>query len=82
MVKHTDEYSKIVDSYMVRHFSKPGITGWAQINGYRGEISETSQISNRIQYDIWYLENWSLLLDVKIVFLTVFNILKGEEKAF
>lgn len=82
MVKHTDEYSKIVESYMVRHFSKPGITGWAQINGYRGEISETSQISNRIQYDIWYLENWSLLLDVKILFLTVFNILKGEEKAF
>ncbi len=82
MVKHTDDYSKIVDSYMVRHFSKPGITGWAQVNGYRGEITEPSQISNRVQYDIWYLENWSLLLDIKIVFLTVFNILKGEEKAF
>ena len=82
MVKHTDDYSKIVSQYMVRHFSKPGITGWAQINGYRGEISDLVQIRNRIQYDIWYMENWSLLLDIKIMFLTVFNILKGEEKAY
>ncbi|MEP6594633.1 MAG: exopolysaccharide biosynthesis polyprenyl glycosylphosphotransferase [Ginsengibacter sp.] len=82
MVKHTDDYSKIVNQYMVRHFSKPGITGWAQIHGYRGEISDLVQIRNRIQYDIWYMENWSLLLDIKIMFLTVFNILKGEEKAY
>jgi len=82
MVKHTDDYSKIVNQYMVRHFSKPGITGWAQIHGYRGEINDLVQIRNRIQYDIWYMENWSLLLDVKIMFLTVFNILKGEEKAY
>lgn len=67
---------------MVRHFSKPGITGWAQIHGYRGEINDLVQIRNRIQYDIWYMENWSLLLDVKIMFLTVFNILKGDEKAY
>ena len=82
MVKHTDDYSKIVNQYMVRHFSKPGITGWAQIHGYRGEINDLVQIRNRIQYDIWYMENWSLLLDIKIMFLTVFNILKGEEKAY
>jgi putative colanic acid biosynthesis UDP-glucose lipid carrier transferase len=81
MVKHTDDYSKIVNQYMVRHFSKPGITGWAQINGYRGEINDLVQIRNRIQYDIWYMENWSLLLDIKIMFLTVFKILK-DEKAY
>lgn len=82
MIKHTDDYSKLVDKYMVRHFSKPGITGWAQVNGYRGEITETYEIKNRVHYDIWYLENWSLLLDVKIVFLTVFNVLKGEKNAY
>lgn len=82
MIKHTDDYSKLVDQYMVRHFSKPGITGWAQVNGYRGEITETHEIKNRVYYDIWYLENWSLLLDIKIVFLTVFNVLKGEKNAY
>jgi lipopolysaccharide/colanic/teichoic acid biosynthesis glycosyltransferase len=82
MVTHTDHYSKIVNQYMVRHFSKPGITGWAQINGYRGEIEEPAQIRKRVEYDIWYLDNWTLLLDIKIVFLTVFNVLKGEEKAY
>ncbi len=82
MIKHTDDYSKLVDQYMVRHLSKPGITGWAQVNGYRGEITETTEIKNRVHFDIWYLENWSLLLDVKIVFLTVFNVLKGEKNAY
>ena len=82
MIKHTDDYSKLVDQYMVRHFSKPGITGWAQVNGYRGEITETTEIKNRVYYDIWYLENWNLLLDIKIIFLTVFNVLKGEKNAY
>lgn len=82
MIKHTDDYSKLVDQYMVRHLSKPGITGWAQVNGYRGEITETTEIKNRVHFDIWYLENWSLLLDIKIVFLTVFNVLKGEKNAY
>ncbi len=82
MIKHTDDYSKIVEQYMVRHFSKPGITGWAQVNGYRGEITETTEIKNRVYFDIWYLENWSLLLDIKIIFLTVFNVLKGEKNAY
>jgi putative colanic acid biosynthesis UDP-glucose lipid carrier transferase len=82
MIKHTDDYSKLVDQYMVRHLSKPGITGWAQVNGYRGEITATTEIKNRVHFDIWYLENWSLLLDIKIVFLTVFNVLKGEKNAY
>jgi putative colanic acid biosynthesis UDP-glucose lipid carrier transferase len=82
MLQHTSDYSKIVDQYMVRHFLKPGITGWAQINGYRGEITEPIHIKNRVEYDIWYMENWSLMLDIKIVFLTFYNILRGEEKAY
>lgn len=82
MLKHTDSYSRIVNQYMVRQFLKPGITGWAQINGYRGEISETIDLVKRVECDIWYLENWNLYLDLKIIFLTVFNIVRGENKAY
>jgi putative colanic acid biosysnthesis UDP-glucose lipid carrier transferase len=82
MVKHTTDYSKIVDQYMIRQFLKPGITGWAQINGYRGEITEDSQIINRVNDDLWYLENWNIWLDLRIMFLTVYKVFKGDEKAF
>jgi putative colanic acid biosynthesis UDP-glucose lipid carrier transferase len=67
---------------MVRHFIKPGITGLAQVSGYRGEVETESDIVNRVKYDIFYLENWSLLLDLKIVFQTIYNALRGEEKAY
>lgn len=82
MVKHTDDYSKIIQTYMLRHFLKPGITGWAQIHGYRGEIRMFEDINNRIEYDIWYLENWSLWLDTRIILLTAFNMAKGERNAY
>lgn len=82
MVSHTEMYAKRVDKFMVRHFIKPGITGLAQTNGYRGEVESEKDIINRVKYDIFYLENWSLLLDIKIVFLTILNALKGEEKAY
>lgn len=82
MVKHTSDYSKLVDQYMIRQFLKPGITGWAQVNGYRGEITDTEQIRNRVQYDLWYLENWSVWLDIRIMFLTVYNVFRGEQNAF
>ena len=82
MVSHTEMYAKRVDKFMVRHFIKPGITGLAQTNGYRGEVETEKDIINRVKYDIFYLENWSLILDVKIVFLTVLNAIKGEEKAY
>jgi putative colanic acid biosynthesis UDP-glucose lipid carrier transferase len=82
MVSHTEMYAKKVDKFMVRHFIKPGITGLAQTNGYRGEVESEKDIINRVKYDIFYLENWSLLLDVKIVFLTVLNAVKGEDKAY
>jgi lipopolysaccharide/colanic/teichoic acid biosynthesis glycosyltransferase len=67
---------------LVRHYSKPGITGWAQVNGYRGETIELIEMKKRVEYDIYYIENWNFLLDLKIIFLTVYNMMKGEEKAF
>lgn len=82
MVKHTDDYSKMVDEYMVRQFLKPGITGWAQVSGFRGEITNPEQIKKRVAHDIWYMENWTLWLDIKILFLTVYNVLKGDKNAY
>jgi putative colanic acid biosynthesis UDP-glucose lipid carrier transferase len=82
MVKHTNEYANKVDKYMLRHFVKPGITGLAQVRGYRGEIESEADILNRIKFDIFYIENWSLFLDIKIVFQTVLNAIKGEDKAY
>jgi putative colanic acid biosynthesis UDP-glucose lipid carrier transferase len=82
MVSHTEMYAKSVDKFMVRHFIKPGITGLAQINGFRGEVETETDIINRVKYDIFYLENWTLLLDVKIIFTTIINTIKGEKKAY
>ncbi|SKB99954.1 sugar transferase, partial [Parapedobacter luteus] len=62
-------------------FLKPGITGWAQVNGYRGETTNPAMMERRVAHDIWYLENWTTMLDVRIIFLTVINILVGEENA-
>ena len=82
MVSHTQMYAERIDKFMVRHFIKPGITGLAQVSGYRGEVENDNDIINRVKYDIFYLENWSLFLDIKIVFQTIFNALRGEEKAY
>ncbi len=82
MLKHTQDYSRILNQYMIRHFVKPGVTGWAQVHGYRGEIKEEKQLRKRIEYDIWYLENWSLWLDMRIVFLTVYTTFKGDKNAY
>jgi len=82
MIKHTEDYSKLLDHYMIRHFLKPGITGWAQIHGYRGEIRIVDDINNRVEYDLWYLENWSLWLDTRIMFLTALNMVRGEKNAY
>ena len=70
MLHHTEVYGSLIDKYMVRHFSKPGITGWAQVTGYRGETKELWQMEERIRRDIWYIENWSFWLDIKIIFMT------------
>jgi putative colanic acid biosynthesis UDP-glucose lipid carrier transferase len=82
MVSHTHMYAESVDKFMVRHFIKPGITGLAQVSGYRGEVENDDDIINRVKYDIFYLENWSILLDIKIVFQTIYNAVRGEEKAY
>jgi putative colanic acid biosynthesis UDP-glucose lipid carrier transferase len=76
------EYQKDVDDYLRRHIVKPGITGLAQVSGYRGEIKKKSDIKNRVRLDIFYIENWSFLLDVKIILMTIFNVFKGEENAY
>lgn len=82
MLKHTDEYANKVDKFMLRHFVKPGITGLAQVRGYRGEIERDSDILNRIKFDIFYVENWSFFLDLKIILQTVVNLFSREEKAY
>jgi len=82
MISHTEEYSKLIDQFMVRHFMKPGITGWAQVRGLRGETKTTEDMLNRVEADVWYLENWSFLLDLKIIFLTVWNTARGDKQAF
>ncbi|WP_425076430.1 undecaprenyl-phosphate glucose phosphotransferase [Psychroserpens sp. S379A] len=82
MVSHTDMYAKKIDKFMVRHFVKPGITGLAQISGFRGEVETDKDIIGRVKYDIFYIENWSLLLDLKIITKTFVNAIKGEDKAY
>ena len=81
-ISHNDRYSLMADKFMVRHFVKPGITGLAQTKGFRGEVEADEDIINRVKYDIFYMENWSILLDIKIIFNTIFNTLKGDEKAY
>ncbi len=82
MTVQNAQYQEIINNYLVRQLIKPGITGWAQVNGYRGEIESDLDIKNRVSYDIFYLENWSFFMDIKIIYLTVWNIFKGEEKAY
>jgi undecaprenyl-phosphate galactose phosphotransferase/putative colanic acid biosynthesis UDP-glucose lipid carrier transferase len=81
MLRHTSQYSELIHNYLVRHFTKPGITGWSQINGYRGETKDLYKMKKRVEYDIWYIENWSFLLDLKIVLRTVGKMLYGDDKA-
>ncbi len=76
------EYQKEIENYIDRHAVKPGITGLAQVSGYRGEVRKKSDIKNRVRLDIFYIENWSFFLDIKIIIQTVMNVFKGEEKAY
>ena len=82
MLHHTEIYGSIIDKYMVRHFSKPGITGWAQVTGYRGETKELWQMEERVKRDIWYIENWSFWLDLRIIFLTAKSIFVHDKNAY
>ncbi len=82
MLQHTKQYRELISSYMVRHFAKPGITGYAQVTGFRGETQELWQMEGRIQKDIWYIEHWSFTLDLFIIWKTVYNAIHGEENAY
>ncbi len=79
MVYHTEEYAAIIDRYMVRHFAKPGITGWAQVTGSRGEPPELWMMEERVKKDIYYIENWSIMLDIRIIYMTIVNALGAEK---
>jgi len=82
MLLHTEEYSALINKYMVRQLVKPGITGIAQVRGYRGETKELQDMEGRVRLDVWYIENWSLSLDINIIFQTILNLFKGDEKAY
>ena len=71
MLKHTEQYSALIEHYKVRHFVKPGITGWAQVNGYRGLTDELWKMQKRVEFDMEYLENWSFIWDIRIIYMTV-----------
>ncbi len=82
MLKHTEQYSALINKFMIRQLLKPGITGWAQVNGYRGETKNIELMEKRVEYDIYYMERWSTTLDIKIIFMTIINIFRGEEQAY
>ncbi|WP_372754714.1 exopolysaccharide biosynthesis polyprenyl glycosylphosphotransferase [Mariniflexile sp.] len=82
MTSLSEVYMQKADKYMVRHHVKPGITGLAQVSGYRGEVETDVDIINRVKFDIFYIENWSLLLDFNIIIRTITNMFQGEEKAY
>jgi len=82
MLKHTETFAEIYKEYMIRHFVKPGLTGWAQVNGYRGEIRDNEFLRKRVEFDTWYMENWSLYFDLRIIALTIIVTVKGDVNAF
>ena len=72
-IEHNEEYKHEIKGYMLRHKVKPGITGWAQINGLRGETKDSNKMRQRVQHDLYYIENWSLWFDIKIIAMTFFK---------
>ncbi|PRY11218.1 putative colanic acid biosynthesis UDP-glucose lipid carrier transferase [Pontibacter ummariensis] len=82
LISQLDHYSKLISKYKMRHFVTPGITGYAQVSGFRGETKELHLMEKRVEYDVRYMENWSLMMDMKIIFLTVWNMIKGEKNAY
>lgn len=82
MLAHTEYYSNLISDYMIRHYVKPGITGWAQTHGERGETKTVDDMRRRVEKDIWYIEHWSFWLDVQIMFKTAYDLVRGDEKAY
>ena len=81
MISQLEFYSREINKYNFRHFITPGITGWAQVNGLRGETEEIELMEKRVEHDAWYIENWSFLLDLKIILNTSLNIIRGDKNA-
>jgi putative colanic acid biosynthesis UDP-glucose lipid carrier transferase len=77
-VAHDNQFDKLIGKYAYRHHVNPGLTGWAQVNGFRGELRTVADIEQRIKYDLWYIDNWSLVIDFKIILMTIIEILRGE----
>ena len=77
-----EKYKELVDKYMARHFVKPGVTGWAQVTGFRGETEELWQMEGRVKRDIWYIENWTFWLDIRIIWMTIKQIIMHDEQAY
>lgn len=82
MLSHTEQYDRLIDKYMMRHFVKPGVTGWAQVTGFRGETRELWQMEGRVERDIWYIQHWSIWLDLRIIWMTIGTIFKRDENAY
>jgi len=82
MLAHTEQYSALIGKYMVRHFVKPGITGWAQVTGFRGETNELWQMEGRVERDIYYIQHWSVWLDIRIMWMTIKSIFITDENAY
>ena len=82
MLAHTEQYEKLIDRYMVRHFVKPGITGWAQVTGFRGETRELWQMEGRVERDIWYIQHWSTWLDIRIIWMTIKAVFHRDANAY
>ena len=82
MLAHTEQYSALITKYMVRHFVKPGLTGWAQVTGFRGETKELWQMEGRVKRDIWYMEHWSIWLDIRIIWMTFKTIFVHDKNAY
>lgn len=82
MLKHTEDYSQLIETFMIRHQVKPGITGWAQVNGWRGPTQEIYQMAKRVEFDVHYIENWSFWFDCRCILLTINKIFAGENNAF
>ncbi|MDH3651835.1 MAG: exopolysaccharide biosynthesis polyprenyl glycosylphosphotransferase, partial [Saprospiraceae bacterium] len=82
MLRHTEDYAKLISSFMIRHEVKPGITGWAQVSGWRGPTDEVYKMAKRVEYDMDYIEGWNFWFDCKCIIMTITNAIKGEANAF
>jgi len=84
-IQYDKKYGKVVDEIRLRHNVKPGITGWAQVHGLRGDVEDEEEnlirTTKRIQFDLWYIENWTFTLDIQIILITIWQMIRGKTRA-